>query len=86
MPRHGTFISRRVKDVLPVDDCGVLRRAHPDGQSIRRIAREFGLSRIAVRLGQGGASERAWEISDQLESFGLACRGMFSKAALLRLC
>jgi transposase len=41
--------SRRVKDVLTVDDYGAIRRAYRDGQSIRRIAREFGLSRITVR-------------------------------------
>jgi len=35
--------------VLTVDDYGAIRRAHRDGQSIRRIAREFGLSRITVR-------------------------------------
>jgi len=41
--------SRRVKDVLTLDDYGAIRRAYRDGQSIRRIAREFGLSRITVR-------------------------------------
>src|SRR5262245_55741973 len=41
--------SRRAKDVLTVDDYGAIRRAHRDGKSIRRIAREFGLSRITVR-------------------------------------
>src|SRR5215831_19232477 len=41
--------SRRVKDVLTLDDYGAIRRAYRDGQSIRRIAREFGLSRISVR-------------------------------------
>jgi transposase len=35
--------------VLTVDDYGAIRRARRDGQSIRRIARELGLSRIAVR-------------------------------------
>jgi transposase len=35
--------------VLTVDDYGAIRRARRDGQSIRRIAREFGLSRITVR-------------------------------------
>src|SRR5947209_1169303 len=43
------FTSRRVKDVLTVDDYGAIRRARRDGQSIRRIARELGLSRITVR-------------------------------------
>jgi hypothetical protein len=32
-----------------LDDSGAIRRAYRDGQSIRRIAREFGLSRITVR-------------------------------------
>src|SRR6516165_11610555 len=41
--------SRRVKDVLTLDDYGAIRRAYRDGTSIRRIAREFGLSRITVR-------------------------------------
>ena len=41
--------SRRVKDVLTLDDSGAIRRAYRDGHSIRRIAREFGLSRITVR-------------------------------------
>jgi transposase len=35
--------------VLTVDDYGAIRRARRDGQSIRRIARELGLSRITVR-------------------------------------
>ena len=35
--------------MLTVDDSGAIRRARRDGESIRRIAREFGLSRIAVR-------------------------------------
>src|SRR4051795_13140066 len=43
------FTSRRVEDVLTVDDYGAIRRARRDGQSIRRIARELGLSRITVR-------------------------------------
>jgi hypothetical protein len=41
--------SRRVKDVLTVDDNDAIRRAHREGKSIRRNAREFGLSRITVR-------------------------------------
>src|SRR6516162_9514717 len=41
--------SRRVKDVLTVDDYGAIRRARRDGKSIRQIAREFGLSRITIR-------------------------------------
>src|SRR5664279_3053769 len=41
--------SRRVKDVLTVDDYGAIRRARRDGKSIRQIAREFDLSRITVR-------------------------------------
>jgi transposase len=43
------FTSRGVEDVLTVDDYGAIRRARRDGQSIRRIARELGLSRITVR-------------------------------------
>jgi transposase len=43
------FTSRRVEDVLTVDDYGAIRRAHRDGKSIRTIARELGLSRITVR-------------------------------------
>ena len=35
--------------MLTLDDYGAIRRAYRDGQSIRRIAREFGLSRITVR-------------------------------------
>jgi transposase len=35
--------------VLTVDDYGAIRRARRDGQSIRQIAREVGLSRITVR-------------------------------------
>ena len=35
--------------MLTVDDYGAIRRARRDGKSIRRIAREFGLSRITVR-------------------------------------
>ena len=35
--------------MLTVDDYGAIRRARRDGQSIRRIARELGLSRITVR-------------------------------------
>jgi transposase len=35
--------------VLTVDDYGAIRRARRDGKSIRRIARELGLSRITVR-------------------------------------
>jgi transposase len=43
------FTSRRIEDVLTVDDYGAIRRAHRDGKSIRMIARELGLSRITVR-------------------------------------
>ena len=35
--------------MLTVDDYGAIRRARRDGKSIRRIARELGLSRITVR-------------------------------------
>ena len=35
--------------MLTADDYGAIRRARRDGQSIRRIARELGLSRITVR-------------------------------------
>jgi len=35
--------------VLTLDDYGAIRRADRDGQSIRRIARDFGLSPITVR-------------------------------------
>jgi transposase len=35
--------------VLTVDDYGAIRRAKRDGKSIRRIAREFNLSRITIR-------------------------------------
>jgi transposase len=35
--------------VLTVDDYGAIRRARRDGWSIRRIAREFGHSRITIR-------------------------------------
>jgi transposase len=35
--------------VLTVDDYGAIRRARRDGKSIRRIARELGLSRITIR-------------------------------------
>jgi hypothetical protein len=41
---------------------------------------------LPCELGQGGASERAWDIPDQLESPWLACRWMISKTALLNLC
>src|SRR5262249_29654073 len=41
---------------------------------------------LPCELGQGGASERAWDLPDQLESPWLACRWMFSKTALLNLC
>jgi transposase len=37
------------KDVLTVDDYGAIRRAHRDGLSIRRIARDFGHSRRKIR-------------------------------------
>src|SRR6516165_3805244 len=36
-------------EVLTMDDYGAIRRARRDGMSIRRIAREFDLSRITVR-------------------------------------
>jgi transposase len=36
-------------EVLTMDDYGAIRRARRDGKSIRRIAREFNLSRITVR-------------------------------------
>ena len=35
--------------MLTVDDYGAIRRARRDGKSIRRIAREFDLSRITIR-------------------------------------
>ena len=43
--------SRRTeaKEVLTMDDYGAVRRARRDGKSIRRIAREFKLSRKTVR-------------------------------------
>jgi transposase len=41
--------SRRVKDVLTVDDYGAIRRARRDGKSIRQIAGEFGHSRNTIR-------------------------------------
>ena len=43
--------SRRTeaKEVLTMDDYGAIRRARRDGKSIRRIAREFKLSRKTVR-------------------------------------
>jgi transposase len=36
-------------EVLTMDDYGAIRRARRDGKSIRRIAREFNLSRITIR-------------------------------------
>jgi transposase len=38
-----------VKDVLTVDDYGVIRRARRDGKSIRRIALDFDHSRNTIR-------------------------------------
>ena len=35
--------------MVTVDDYGAIRRAHRDGMSIRRIARQFGHSRRIVR-------------------------------------
>jgi transposase-like protein len=43
------FTSRRVKDVLTVDDYGAIRRARRDGKSIRQIAGEFQHSRNTIR-------------------------------------
>jgi transposase len=43
------FTSRRVKDVLTVDDYGAIRRARRDGKSIRQIAGEFEHSRNTIR-------------------------------------
>ena len=43
------FTSRRVKDVLTVDDYGAIRRARRDGKSIRQIASEFEHSRNTIR-------------------------------------
>jgi transposase len=37
------------KEVLTVDDYGAIRRAHRDGMSIRRLAREFDHSRNTIR-------------------------------------
>src|SRR5689334_1256186 len=42
-------VSTEGKDVLTVDDYGAIRRAHRDGMSIRRIARDLGHSRRKIR-------------------------------------
>ena len=41
---------------------------------------------LPCELGQGGASERAWDVQDQLESPRLACRWMSSTTVVLNVC
>ena len=43
------FTRTEAMEVLTMDDYGAIRRARRDGKSIRRIAREFNLSRVTVR-------------------------------------
>jgi hypothetical protein len=42
------FIGTEAKEMLTMDDYGAIRRAHRDGKSIRRIAREFEIARKTV--------------------------------------
>jgi transposase len=49
VPTWNVSTCTEAKEVLTVDDYGAIRRAHRDGNSIRKIARDFKLARRTVR-------------------------------------